>query len=183
VGVSDDDGITQLIVSWQQGDRGAGDDLAGLVYRQLHSAASGRLAREHAAPLQPTELVNEAWLRLAASGQDFASRHHFYATASLQMRHFLVDLARRQASAKRSGAHVTLTVQLEAPGTPPADLATLADALAQLARIDARKADVVCLKELAGLTVPEIADALAVSVPTVERDLRFARAWLASRLA
>lgn len=178
-----DDSLTQLIARWQGGDARAGDDLARQVYAQLHAVAVRRLSRDPAAGLQATELVNEAWLKLSARQGDFQSRAHFYAVAALQMRHLLVDLARMREAHKRAGEAVTLTVNLADQRAQAADLAEIAGALDRLADLDPRKAQAFALAELVGFSVPETAQVLSVSVPTAERDLRFARAWLAARMA
>ena len=176
------DGITHLLARWQDGEMPASDTLARLVYDELHGIAVRNLARGAPDGLQPTELVSEAWMRLAARQDGFASRGHFYAVASLQMRHLLVDLARMRDSGKRRGQQVALTVRLVDPGAQPVDLAVIVEAFDELAQLDARKARAFAMTELVGLTLAEAAELLEISVPTVERDLRFVRAWLAARL-
>lgn len=176
------DAITHLLARWQDGETPASDTLARLVYDELHCIAVRNLAHNPPDGFQPTELVNEAWMRLSSRQDGFASRGHFYAVASLQMRHLLVDLARMRDSGKRNGQHVALTVRLVDPGAQPVDLAVIAEAFDELARLDARKARAFAMTELVGLTVAEAAELLEISVPTVERDLRFVRVWLAARL-
>ena len=178
-----DDDQTHLISRWQTGDALAGASLAREAYEQLHRSAVRQLAGESRTQMQPTELVNEAWLRLSARRSGFESREHFHAIAALQMRNLLIDLARRRESEKRRGQHVTLTVSLVDPGLPVADLSEVAAAMDQLEHIDVRKAQVFALTEMAGFTASETARLLGVSTPTVERDLRFARAWLTKHLS
>lgn len=178
-----DNAITHLLARWQDGDSPASDTLARLVYDELHRIAVRNLARSAPDGFQPTELVNEAWMKLSAREDGFASRGHFYAVAALQMRHLLVDLARMRDSGKRRGEQVTLTMRLVDPGVQPVDMAVIAEAFDELARLDARKARAFAMTELVGLTVVETARLLEISVPTAERDLRFVRVWLAARLA
>jgi len=177
-----DDSITRLLARWQEGDAPASDVLARMVYDELHRIAVRNLLRNASGGLQATELVNEAWMRLSSRQDVFASRAHFYALASLQMRHLLIDLARMHHSGKRGGEQVTLTMRLVDPGVQPVDLAGIAEAFDELMRLDVRKARAFALTELVGMTVAEAAQALGVSVPTAERDLRFVRVWLAARL-
>ncbi|MCF7749280.1 hypothetical protein KQ945_00880 [Bacillus subtilis subsp. subtilis] len=176
------DAITHLLARWQDGETPASDTLARLVYDELHCIAVRNLAHNPPDGFQPTELVNEAWMRLSSRQDGFASRGHFYAVASLQMRHLLVDLARMRDSGKRSGQQVALTVRLVDPGAQPMDLAVIAEAFDELAKLDARKARAFAMTELVGLTLAETAELLDISVPTAERDLRFVRVWLAARL-
>lgn len=177
-----EDSITRLLARWQEGDAPASDALARMVYDELHRIAVRNLLRNASGGLQATELVSEAWMRLSSRQDVFASRAHFYALASLQMRHLLIDLARMHHSGKRNGEQVTLTMRLVDPGVQPVDLAGIAEAFDELMRLDVRKARAFALTELVGMTVAEAAQALGVSVPTAERDLRFVRVWLAARL-
>lgn len=177
-----EDPITQLLLRWQHGDAAAADALAARVYDELHAIAARRLSPGGPADLQATELLSEAWIRLSARAHPFASRSHFYAIAALQMRQLLVDLARRQGSQKRRGVAMTLTVRLRDPAAQPEDLLQVAEALDRLVDVDARKAQMLVLNAFAGLSAEECARLLDVSVATVQRDLRFARAWLAARL-
>ncbi|MEG1680648.1 MAG: ECF-type sigma factor [Stenotrophomonas sp.] len=176
------DSITCLLSRWQGGDTPASDALARLVYDELHRIAVRNLSRNVCGGLQATELVSEAWLKLSARESEFASREHFYALAALQMRQLLIGLARAQASAKRSGEMIALTMRLVDPAVAPVDLAGIAEAFEDLSRLDMRKAQAFALTELVGMTVTEAAETLAISLPTIERDLRFVRAWLVSRL-
>src|SRR5260370_15893081 len=117
--VGDDHGeVTQLLARWGQGDREALDVLTPLVYAELRKIADGYLRRErHGHTLQPTALVNEAWLRLVRQEQpDFANRHRFFALAARVMRQILVDYARTMRALKRDGTRVTLGDGVSATG-------------------------------------------------------------------
>jgi RNA polymerase sigma factor (TIGR02999 family) len=180
--------VTSLLARWRAGDRGAARDLVAIVYGELHRLAGSALRgerRDHT--LQATALVHEACLRLLrGSPPELRDRLHFYAVAARLMRRILVDHARRARAGRRGGAarRVSLTegAAEAAAAAPQADLVALDEALAALAALDRRKARVVELRYFAGLTVAETADVLAVSVPTVVLDTRFARSWLAARL-
>lgn len=174
--------ITDLIRAWTDGKDGASDALAQQVYDELYRIANQQLQREKRAELEPSELVHEAWLRMGQSHLAFATRGHFFAFASLQMRRLLTDLAR---AAARPGPHhqITLTLQLADPAPQPADLVVLGNVLEQLDQLDPRKAQAFALAQMGGFKHDEIAQILDVSLATLERDLRFARVWLAARLA
>ncbi len=174
--------VTQLLRKWNEGDRAALDQLMPVVYRELRKLANSYLRDERPDhTLQPTALINEAYLRLVK--QDFPewqSRKHFYGVAAQLMRQILVEHARTRAAAKRgAGAH-KLSFD-EAPvfsQEQAADLVALDDALTALAKFDGRKARVVELRYFGGLSVEEVADALDISVATVGREMRMAQAWL-----
>jgi RNA polymerase sigma factor (TIGR02999 family) len=177
--------ITQLLAAWSAGDESAGNRVLPLVYRQLHDIASHYMRDEHAAAtLQPTALVNEAYLRLVGSDVPWESRRHFLAVAARTMRRVLVDHARARQRGKRGGERVSITLEnlAEETRTDPIDVIAIDDALNQLAALDERKARAVELHYFAGLDHDEIAQVLGVSPPTVTRDLRFARSWLYVRL-
>jgi RNA polymerase sigma-70 factor, ECF subfamily len=179
--------VTALLRAWHAGDVDAYRQVSSILYSELRRQAAGcvRNARSRD-PLQPTVLVHETFIRLAAANHvDWQDRKHFLAVAGRTMRRVLVDLAREQASAKRgSGAvNVPLDSQMAAGGPPPLDLVALDQALERLAAFDARKVQVVELKFFAGLTVQETADVLNVSPDTVARDWRMARTWLLRRLS
>ena len=144
------------------------------------------LARErHHHTLQPTALVNEAWIRLAGErGMEWHDRGQFFAVAVQLMRFILVDYARRRAAQKRGPerCRVTLTETLAVSDDRTLDLLQIDDALTRLERHDARKARVAALRLFCGASVDETARALSVSNVTVLRDWRFARAWLQREL-
>lgn len=174
--------VTVLLRQWRGGDERALAQLLPIVYDTLRGMASTRLAQ--AAPtvsFQPTSLVHDALLRLLGRDVAWSDRAHFMALAALKMRAVLVDHARLRDAAKRgAGAlHVTLSQAADAADdAPEADVLALHQALERLADSDARAARAVELAYFGGLEREEIAEALGVSVPTVDRDLRFAKAWL-----
>lgn len=174
--------ITGLLLRWRQGDKGALDALAPLVYRDLRRMAA-RLLRgerpEHT--LQPTALVHEAYLKLVGQHPiDWQNRSHFFAVAASAMRQILVDHARRHQRVKR-GAGAAVVPLDEAwvfvPGRS-IELLALDRALDRLASLDARKVRVVELRFFAGLNNNEIAEVLEISPNTVMRDWKMAKAWL-----
>ncbi len=174
--------ITQLLHRWSQGDHDALNQLMPIVLRELRKLAGGYLRSERPNhTLQPTALINEAYLRLVA--QDFPewrSRTHFFGVAALLMRQILVDHARSHAAAKRGANATRLSLEeaAEFSREQASELVALDDALTSLARLDERKARVVELRHFGGLTVEEIAAALGVSTATVTREMRLAQAWL-----
>jgi len=179
--------VTVLLQHWRQGDRSALEKVAEIVERELHRLAVSYLRRERPGhTLQPTALVNEAFVRLVGQGggPDWESRSHFVAIAAHHMRQILVDYARRHRAAKR-GAGVTLMSldDVQAASHPRSvDLLALDEALAKLAEVDARKARAMELKFFGGLEMAEIASILNISVKTVEKDVRLGAAWLRSTL-
>lgn len=179
--------LTRLLHAWSDGDRGAGDQLTELVYAQVRAIAGKHLRqyRNHLT-LQPTELANELFLRLIGSDINWQDRRHFYGVVSVAMRRLLVDAARAHSSDRRGGGliHVTLSAANEAADTQESgDAAALEEGLQALRALDARKCEIIELNYLLGLKREEIAEVVGVSVPTVDRELRFARAWLRQRLA
>jgi RNA polymerase sigma factor (TIGR02999 family) len=171
-----------LLSDWGGGNREAFDALVPLVEEELRRIARRCLARERDHhTLQPTALVNEAWIRLAGErAMRWNDRGHFFAVAAQLMRFILVDYARRRRSSKRGGdlCRVSLTEALQLPDHPHGRLLQIDDALTTLERHDVRKAQVAMLRLFSGASVEETAQALGVSEVTVMRDWRFARAWL-----
>ncbi|MGH8172779.1 MAG: ECF-type sigma factor [Rhodanobacteraceae bacterium] len=176
--------VTQLLVAWREGDASAPGALAALVYDELHGMASRRLAGPSPRPLQTTELVHEAFARLLERPLAATDRIHFFRTAALALRQALVDAIRRDQAEKRGGGliRVTLGAAGDIAVAGPETWLGVEAALQELEREDPRKCRVVELTLLMGLPQEEVAAALEISVPTVERDLRFARAWLRDRL-
>ena len=174
--------ITRLLDSWRQGNRAAGEALLPLVERELRRLADGYMRNERPGhTLQPTALVNEAWLRLAGEGATaYQSRSHFIAIAAHYMRQILVDHARRRNAAKRGGGgkRVNLTEAAASTEEYGADLLALDDALRDLAALDARQSQIVVLRYFGGLEHQEIATFLKIGRSTVIRELRMAEAWL-----
>jgi RNA polymerase sigma factor (TIGR02999 family) len=181
--------ITHLLRAWGRGDAAALDRLTPLVYEQLRRLAANHMRKERPGHgLQTTALVNEAYLRLVKVGElDWHDRGHFFAVSARIMRRILVDAARAQATSKRGGAAAHASSididRFPSPDTDrPAELCALDDALATLAAIDPRRAQVIEMRFFAGLSVEETAEALSVSPQTVMRDWRLARAWLTREL-
>jgi RNA polymerase sigma factor (TIGR02999 family) len=172
--------LTELLVRWRGGDRRAFDQLMARVYGDLERIARARLGGE-ALTLTASDLVHEAAIGLASAEGNFRDRAHFFATASLAMRSILVDHARARSASKRGGdwVRVTLTAGPASDDAMAIELLALEQALESLAAVDARSADAMQLSCYGGLDQDEIAAVLGVSVPTVKRDLRFARAWIA----
>lgn len=177
--------ITRLLRNWSAGDDAALDPLFELVYETLREIAVARLRGGGQHTLQPTSLVNEAVLRLMGRNVDWNDRAHFFAVAALKMRAVLVDHARAMASAKRGGDVELLTLShAEQQGeTVEFDVLALHNSLERLAQRDARAAQAIEMAYFGGMDRDEIAAVLGVSVPTVDRDLRFAKAWLNRELA
>jgi RNA polymerase sigma factor (TIGR02999 family) len=178
--------ITGLLKRWSAGDVHARDQLIPLIYDRLRRLAHERLRRapgEHT--LSTTDLVHEAYLRLVdARSLDLPDRAHFLALASQIMRNFLVDRARARIAAKRGGGAAPLELE-EALWISDQSLGSAADldeALTHLATLNPRQSELLQHHYFGGLTLAESAAALGVSLATVERDLRSARAWLALEL-
>lgn len=176
--------LTLLLKAACSGDREAYERLYQAVYVELRRVARANLRRE--APghtLQPTALVNEAYLRLG-SGCTFENRRHFFAAAAEAMRRILVDHARKRGAEKRGGGldRVTLSgVDVAAEGEL-VDVLAVDAALTELAAGRPRLAELVKLRCFAGMSIEEAAEALEVSPATAKRDWAFARAWLAERM-
>jgi len=156
--------------------------MLSLVYGELRRLAASYLRRERPGhTLQPTALVHEAYVRLLDQRQiDWCNRAQFIGLAAVMMRRILVNHARDRVAEKRGGGaqHVPLTLAGEGIGAVEVNLLYLHEALTQLSETDPRKGQIVELKFFGGLTTEEIAAALSVSAATVERDWKFARAWL-----
>ena len=178
--------VTQLLLSWSQGDAMALDRLMPLVHEELHRLARRYMAGEQPGhTLQATALVNEAYLRLIDSSRvQWQNRTHFFAVSAQLMRRILVDFARSRRYLKRGGAarHVSLDEALALSEEPDTDLVALDDALNDLAQVDARKAEVVVLRFFGGLSVEETSEVLMVSADTVMRDWKFAKSWLLRKI-
>lgn len=174
--------VTALLLAWREGDQGALDRLVPVVYDELHRMAQRQLRgerRDHT--LQPTALVNEAFLRLIDVRRiQWQDRSHFLAMSARLMRRVLVDSARARAYQKRGGGAVRVSLDPEAIALDerPTDLVELDHALDALAKEDPRKSQVVELRFFGGLTVDETAEALKVSTDTITRDWKMARVWL-----
>jgi RNA polymerase sigma-70 factor, ECF subfamily len=178
--------VTLLLQSWSCGDESALERLMPIVYDELRRLARRYMAGEHRGhTLQPTELVNEAYLRLVPSAQvKWECRTQFFGICAKVMRRVLVDRARSRKALKRRGGVVALELQ-EALGVsrPRTDFVALDDALNALAALDSRKSQVVELRYFGGLDVKETADFLKISAETVQRDWKVAKIWLRRELS
>jgi RNA polymerase sigma factor (TIGR02999 family) len=174
--------VSALLVAWGGGDKDALERLMPLVYRDLRYLARRQMRRERSGhSFQPTELVNEAFLRLVQQrGAQWQHRTQFFAIAANIMRRILVDHARRYRFQKRGGGACRISlddVDLASP-VPADEILALDAALDALSRFDQRKSQVVELRYFAGLNVDEIARVLSVSPVTVKRDWALAKTWL-----
>ena len=174
--------VTQLLLRWSEGDKAALGKLMPLVYRELRRLAGHYMRRERPGhTLQASALVNEAYLRLVDYRRmQWQNRAHFFAVAAQAMRRVLVEHARSRQYAKRGGTAQRISLDDVAVLTDQqaAELVALDDALTSLEALDARKARIVELRYIGGLSIEEAAETLGVSTATVERDWRSAKAWL-----
>jgi len=181
------EGITQLLLRWGEGDSSAREKLMPLVYEELRSLAARYLRRERANhTLQPTALVNEAYLRLIDQQKvEWQNRAQFFGLAARLMRNILVDHARSHRAAKRGGEHysVSLSRTDQVSPTSAVDLVALHETLERLTTHDPQKSTIVELRFFGGLTIEETAEVLDISHATVERDWKMARAWLRRELS
>lgn len=174
--------VTRLLREWSDGDGAAFERLMPLVYGELRRMARRYMSRERPShTLQTTAVVNEAYLRLVdQQGADWRNRAHFFAASAQAMRRILVDYARQKYSRKRGREAQSVALDEGAVASPgrAAELVALDEALEGLAKLHPRRCRVVELRYFGGLNNREISEVLGVSEPTVERDWRFARAWL-----
>jgi RNA polymerase sigma factor (TIGR02999 family) len=174
--------VTELLRRWQNGDKQALERLTPLVYDELHRLAHQYISRERAGhTLQTTALVNEAYLRLVDQKNiDWESRAHFFGVSAQVMRHILVDYARQHAAVKRGGELHKVELEEEAivSRNRAAELIALDEAMRALHEIHPRRSKVVELRYFGGLNNKEASEVLKVSETTIERDWRFAKAWL-----
>lgn len=177
--------VTCLLGAWQNGDSAALNRLTDLLYGQLRAMADRHMRRESVGhTLQATALVHEAYARVVGADLDFHDRSHFLAVMSTQMRRILIDHAKAKHRDKRGGHAVPIS--LDDVPTVAADsnplLLDLDEIIQALGRRDPRKEKVLEMLYFGGMTQPEIAEALGISLATVERDLRMARAWVKAQL-
>lgn len=180
-----EDDITVLLREWSEGRDEAFRELLPLAYGRLRSLAGARMRQERPDhTLQPTALVGELYLRLAAANPtDWQDREHFYRFCARAMRWILTDHAKsRQADKRRSDLRLPLTEDIPWLGGRDTDIADLDRSLGKLEALDARKAKVIELRVYLGCTAEETAEVLGISKPTVDRDLTLARAWLCREL-
>jgi RNA polymerase sigma factor (TIGR02999 family) len=179
--------VTGLLQAWMRGDPDALAELASLVHYELRQMAKRMLAGERAAyAWQPTDLINESYLRLLGwRDVEWKNRAHFFAAAAKMMRRVLVDAARARQATKRGAGEVPMPIDdldVAAPGAS-VDVIALESALAELAALDPRPAQVVEMRFFGGFSVEETAEALGVSTRTVINDWNTARAWLYESLS
>lgn len=179
--------VTELLVAWSDGDAAAFDRLLPVVYAELKAIARQVFRRERGEhTLQPTAIVHEAFLKLAGGAPvSFRNRAHFFAVASQAMRQILVDHARARRAGKRGGGatRIELGERAGEDGAELADVLAVDQALERLTAVDPELARIVTLRFFGGLTVDEAAEVIGVSAPTVKRDWRLAKAFLARELA
>ena len=176
--------VTQLLHDWRGGGHAADARLLDRVYRTLRNIAVGHLRRERAShTLQPTALVNEAYIRLVGQREiHWRDRAHFFGLAAMTMRRILVDHARKRKAKKRHADELEPLSLVAAENEEPVDLLDLDRALVRFAQRFPRQARVVELRYFGGLEFDEVARALDLSLRTVKRDWTFARAWLSDAL-
>lgn len=181
--------VTQILAQIESGDPAAAEQLLPLVYDELRRLAAARLAQEQPGQtLQATALVHDAYLRLVGNGQQderWNNRGHFFGAAAEAMRRIVIENARHRKRLKRGGQHtrVDLESACSIQESDDLDLLALDEALARFAATEPLKADLVKLRFFAGLTMPQAAEALGVSLATAERYWTFAKAWLYAELA
>ena len=177
--------LTPILNAVVAGDRHAAAELFPLVYDELRRLAAVHMAAEDPGhTLNATALVHEAYLRLALPTDDklWDGRGHFFAAAAESMRRILVDSARRKGSLQRGGNLRRIELTDIPSAAPPEELLALDEALNRLAEKHPAKAEVVKLRYFVGMTVPEVASCMGISVATTERHWAFARTWLYSEL-
>jgi RNA polymerase sigma factor (TIGR02999 family) len=176
--------LTQLLHAWSAGKDGAADAVFALVYDRMRQLAANKLRLGGNAGIEPTELANELVINLLEADVDWVDRAHFFRTVAVAMRNLLCDMGRKQSAAKHGGGQfrITLRAAENEPAPEFAQAEALHDALLELRQNDPRKADVVELTYLVGLDHEQVAKVLDVSLATVNRDLRFARAYLRDRI-
>lgn len=175
--------ITQLLHDWGEGDDRAFDELLPLIYSELHRRAAIYLRHERQNhTLQPTALVNEAYLKLVdQSNVRWENRMHFFAVAARAMREILIDHAKSRKREKRGGGAENLPLEealLAAAEQSDVDLIALDEALTRLGEIDPQQVRIVELRYFCGLSLDETAETLGISRATVARDWTMAKAWL-----
>lgn len=179
--------VTALLLAWSAGDRAALERLIPLVYGDLRKRAESYLRKERRGhTLQPTALVNEAYLKLVDQTRvKWLNRAHFFGVASRAMREVLVDYARRHRAGKRGAGETRIALEEGSAATPPRslDLLALDVALDRLAALDERQSKLVELRVFAGLTIDETAAAMGISPATVSREWKHAEAWLHREMA
>lgn len=174
--------VTSLLAAWGKGDQNALNELMPLVYNELHRMARRAWSsQDQANTLQPTALIHEAYLRLAgADTASYQNRSHFFAVACTAMRQILVNHAKSRLAGKRGSGQIKVSLDDAEPAVhqEAAEVVALHEALERLQAFDERKSRVVEMRYFGGLSIEETAEALGVSIITVNRDWRLARTWL-----
>ncbi len=178
--------LTRLIRAWQEGDLNARSIFVARVYARVRAISAQSIRGQNGATLTPTELAHESLIRLLDADADWKDRKHFFHVIAQATRQVLVDHARRRLAGKRGfGADITSIDHIDPfqPGNADAQLIRVNDALESLAASDSRRAEIIEMTYFGGFSREEIALAQGISVGTVDRDLRFARAWLKDELS
>jgi RNA polymerase sigma factor (TIGR02999 family) len=179
--------VTQLLQNWKNGDKTALDKLMPVVYDELRRIASRFLKQQRPNhTLQTTALVHEAYVRLVGKqDMEWQNRAHFFGVAARMMRFILMDYALAQQTEKRGGGNLKLSLDeaMTLPEKNELDVAALNDSLNTLAEVDERRSQIVELKFFSGLSNEEVAEVMGISLATVNREWRMARAWLQSELS
>ena len=179
--------ITRHLQDWRNGNDSALEDILPLIYDELYKTAHRFRARENGEhTLQTTEIINETYLKLVKQkANDWQSRKHFFAVASIVMRHFLVDYARTKKYQKRGNGlkNLSLNDDVGLAQEPDGRILALDEALTNLAKFDERKSRIVEMRYFGGLSTLEVAEVLGVSEITVKREWLKAKAWLYEELA
>ena len=176
--MSSSEQVTQLLSAWCDGDEQALSELTPIVYETLRRLSAKHVNREQNLTIQATELVHEAYLHLVSTDIDWKNRAHFFAVASRLMRRLLVDRARSRLRQKRGGGLLVSNQNIDELPEIEQTFLDLDEVLKKLAEHDSRKSEALELHYFGGMTYPEIAEALSISEATVDRDLRFAKAWV-----
>jgi RNA polymerase sigma-70 factor (ECF subfamily) len=176
--------LTRLLHAWSAGDVAARDQLLPVVYQELRRRAAAFLKHENRGhTFRPTDLVHETYLRLCQQNVGWKNRDQFFGVAARLMRRILVDHARARAAAKRGrGLRATLSEDVAATAAADLDVLAVDAALAELAVLDPRQAELVELRFFGGLTLAEVAQLQGLSLSTANREWAMARAWLYRRL-
>jgi RNA polymerase sigma-70 factor, ECF subfamily len=178
--------VTRLLAEWSGGDQSALNKMIPLVYTELHRIARRAWNQNpRNSTLQPTALINEAYLRLAnVENASFQDRCHFFAVASKAMRQILVNHAKSRLSGKRGLGLANVSLDDVAPSVhqEAAEIVALHEALEALQAVDPRKSLMVEMRYFGGLSIEGTAEAMGVSVATVNRDWRLARSWLIRKM-
>jgi RNA polymerase sigma factor (TIGR02999 family) len=174
--------ITRLLNAWAEGRQTAAEELFPIIERELHQIAEEHMRRQQPGHiLQTTALVNEAYLKLAgARVKSWKDRRHFFAVASMAMRHILVDYARKELRRKRGSGRSDLPLDeaIAIPAEPSSWLVAIDDALRSFAKLDPRAAQVIELRFFGGLSIKETAKVIGISAATVSNDWTAAQLWL-----